>query len=538
MPRQSKRLRIELPKLNLFEKLEPRQLLSAVDVTRFGAIPGDGRDDSAAVRSAIRAAAKGDVITFPAGTYNIGSTIELDPNLSFDGGKVATLISPTNGFIFHERRRGLKVSNFNVSGGLVNFDTYGNLAPGTVTIDWNTFTNVDGGGDVGATHGTIGAPGCRVDNLAITNNSFSNDGGAGAGSGMCINIWTGDNWNILNNSFVHVLGSIKSNNQGNTAHNINIVGNYFKLNRRHAVELQGCVTGFWFTDNYYEQPNISSDFHSNDSTFAFSLIYTATSLDQHVLRNYIEVPAPADEPDHLGPRLAFEVGENAEVTDNLVIGCGTFATAYGPNTMVHDNKIKDQAYGQGYAYGPNSNTSKFWNNNWDVDLKWDITRGRPGPGGSFTAGGTGSSGGDDTVDPTGGSTLYVKLTGTVIDSTRVRLSWTDGSSSETGWRIERSLDQATWQTYDTHQADVTSYMDKGLSAGTIYYYRIFAYGTSGDIVASNIIHVKTKGTAVTTSKALATHALDTTGAATRVLVTTTGAKNSNKNVFGDSLITL
>lgn len=69
---------------------------------------------------------------------------------------------------------------------------------------------------------------------------------------------------------------------------------------------------------------------------------------------------------------------------------------------------------------------------------------------------------------------------TPISSTRIDLSWTDNSSDETGFEIQRSTDGSTWSALTTTAADAVSYSNTSLANGTLYYYRIRANGLFGN----------------------------------------------------------
>ena len=74
----------------------------------------------------------------------------------------------------------------------------------------------------------------------------------------------------------------------------------------------------------------------------------------------------------------------------------------------------------------------------------------------------------------------------------VRVDWTDNSSNETGFRVERRLATSqTWSTAGTVNADVVTFTDNTVSAGTAYVYRVIAFNASGDGVASNEANVTT-----------------------------------------------
>lgn len=76
------------------------------------------------------------------------------------------------------------------------------------------------------------------------------------------------------------------------------------------------------------------------------------------------------------------------------------------------------------------------------------------------------------ADPSG-------LTGTAL-ATSVSLSWTDNSSNETGFAIERSPNGSTgWTQIATVGAGVTTYNNTGLTQTTTYWYRVRAYHGGG-----------------------------------------------------------
>ncbi|MBN2503460.1 MAG: Ig-like domain repeat protein, partial [Anaerolineales bacterium] len=66
-----------------------------------------------------------------------------------------------------------------------------------------------------------------------------------------------------------------------------------------------------------------------------------------------------------------------------------------------------------------------------------------------------------------------------VSTYQIDLSWTDRSSIETAYAIERSPNGTdSWAEIDTVAADVTSYEDIGLVCETAYYYRVRAYRDS------------------------------------------------------------
>jgi hypothetical protein len=74
------------------------------------------------------------------------------------------------------------------------------------------------------------------------------------------------------------------------------------------------------------------------------------------------------------------------------------------------------------------------------------------------------------------------LTATAASSSQINLSWTDNSNNETGFNIQRKTGSGgTYGQIATVGANVTTFMNTGLAAGTTYYYQVNAtnaYGTS------------------------------------------------------------
>jgi hypothetical protein len=71
-------------------------------------------------------------------------------------------------------------------------------------------------------------------------------------------------------------------------------------------------------------------------------------------------------------------------------------------------------------------------------------------------------------------------------STRVNVSWADGSNNETGFKIERRLAGGSWAQVGTVGAGVTTYADTALLASTAYEYRVRATNAAGDSAYSNV----------------------------------------------------
>lgn len=70
-------------------------------------------------------------------------------------------------------------------------------------------------------------------------------------------------------------------------------------------------------------------------------------------------------------------------------------------------------------------------------------------------------------------------------SSRVNLSWSDNSSNETGFKIDRMVNQTSFVDIGTVNRNITSFADGGRIDGTKYTYRVAAVNSSGSSGYSN-----------------------------------------------------
>jgi predicted phage tail protein len=78
-----------------------------------------------------------------------------------------------------------------------------------------------------------------------------------------------------------------------------------------------------------------------------------------------------------------------------------------------------------------------------------------------------------------------------VTASSVALRWSDNSSNETGFKLERSVDGVNFTEIATLGAGTTSFTDNAVAARTRYYYRARAYNSIGASGYSNTLSVTT-----------------------------------------------
>jgi hypothetical protein len=84
------------------------------------------------------------------------------------------------------------------------------------------------------------------------------------------------------------------------------------------------------------------------------------------------------------------------------------------------------------------------------------------------------------------------LSATAVSTSQINLAWTDNSSNEQGFKIERSTDNLNFSQIATVGAGVATYQNTGLAASTTYYYRVRAYNATGNSGYSNVANATTQ----------------------------------------------
>ncbi|MDB6023840.1 MAG: N-acetylmuramoyl-L-alanine amidase family 2 [Verrucomicrobiales bacterium] len=83
------------------------------------------------------------------------------------------------------------------------------------------------------------------------------------------------------------------------------------------------------------------------------------------------------------------------------------------------------------------------------------------------------------------------LTASAVSSSEIDIAWTDNSSSEVGFKIERSPDNVTFTQIATNAAAATTFASTGLAANTLYYFRVRSYNANGNSTYSNVASATT-----------------------------------------------
>ena len=72
-----------------------------------------------------------------------------------------------------------------------------------------------------------------------------------------------------------------------------------------------------------------------------------------------------------------------------------------------------------------------------------------------------------------------KGTASALSDTQIRLSWSDNANNETGYFVDRSTDGVNYGPPVVLAANATGFTDSGLTASTLYWYRVTAHNNAG-----------------------------------------------------------
>ncbi len=86
------------------------------------------------------------------------------------------------------------------------------------------------------------------------------------------------------------------------------------------------------------------------------------------------------------------------------------------------------------------------------------------------------------------------LTATAVSSSRINLTWTDNSSSEAGFKLDRSTDGVAFTQIAILTKNVVSFANTNLPSSTAYWYRIRSYDGANHSAYSNVASATTQAT--------------------------------------------
>jgi hypothetical protein len=361
------------------------------DVTKYGA-PADGNGDATSgVSAAIAASHCGDTILFPKGTYRFGGEVSWPGCRMYLGEDGATLTGhgPYGTLVAFHDAHDLVVQNLTWAGGGMFLERQGGASSEHVVIDNNVFhvaTSCSAGHDcnLNAIYFTT-----RLASSRITNNLFSDFASGSFAYGLLGYCYA--DLVVANNELVGIPAGMHVDAQGGPGACGPAVfeQNYFSDIGRSAtmsgigpgMELQSSPDHVTLQDNWFEHPSLSSAFHENDYSYAYS-VPLGGSTNTLIRRNVVIAP---ERPDGTGCRIGFEVGGvNTVVEENYLAGinAGIADTdGYGTQAAPHlvtarHNHIED-------ALQPLQASGNPWNKLDSIDngpnatMSWDVGRGRP-----------------------------------------------------------------------------------------------------------------------------------------------------------------
>jgi hypothetical protein len=85
------------------------------------------------------------------------------------------------------------------------------------------------------------------------------------------------------------------------------------------------------------------------------------------------------------------------------------------------------------------------------------------------------------------------LTGQAVSTSKINLAWTDNSTNEDGFKIERKIAGGTYAVIATTAANITNYTDSNLVANKAYTYRVYAFnGAGSSLTYTNEVTISTQ----------------------------------------------
>ncbi|MGL2963690.1 LamG-like jellyroll fold domain-containing protein [Flavobacterium sp. RSB2_4_14] len=94
------------------------------------------------------------------------------------------------------------------------------------------------------------------------------------------------------------------------------------------------------------------------------------------------------------------------------------------------------------------------------------------------------------------------LNGVLVSNNQVNLTWTDNSTNEEGFKIERKTSSGNFSQIASVNSDITTFSDFNLSTDTDYTYRVYAFNAVGNSLTYSNEFTITTGSSIDVSSGL------------------------------------
>ena len=425
------------------------------DVTSYGATPNDGQNDDTAINNAINASTAGDTIQFPAGVYNISSTLTLKSDRTYTGGGTLKR-SGSNVFAVQtqwDAGRDLTLAGLTLDGGGISFAGSGAVKATNINIRNCTFRNVTHPGYpfYDAIYIPIGGRNC-----AFMGNTFTNVGGGLAA-------WNIYQCQITDNWFDTVGQGISIQSDGAE---IAVLRNTGVRLHRMGIEFQ-CIGGT-ASNSVIEDNHFSNWDRPYADSFGLSVVPPrGPNISVRYNTLLARPPAPGTWENRYG--YGIEVANDILCRDNFVEGHWWNGIVIGGgNTIVSNNVCRGPVDGQfkapatiSFEPGSNPPTVIITNNNLQITSSYI-----------------------EAPD-------HLRLVR--VSTNRVDLAWNDLSTNEDGFKVERRTPGGSYALLATLPASATSYTDIDVVPDAEYVYRLHAFNATGSETYSPVILVTMPG---------------------------------------------
>ncbi|MEO8477402.1 MAG: fibronectin type III domain-containing protein [Actinomycetota bacterium] len=196
-------------------------------------------------------------------------------------------------------------------------------------------------------------------------------------------------------------------------------------------------------------------------------------------------------------------GESTIVDPGVVAPPATTVTAAGVSSSVVEVRWEDVAGEKAYRLERSVDGDAGWTTVTPVEqnLTSAFDTGLTADTNYFYRVITITRGGDGAISDVASATTWIAVADTptvvavAVSSSEIDLSWSD-VGTESGYRVERSVDGSMWIELATTAQDVTAFNDTGLLSGTAYSYRVVATNAAGDSAPSELVGATTASDAV------------------------------------------